>query len=69
MFSKLCDYVIILSVFFFMIERSYQSIEEARAERQKILKKFIKKEEGAIKLVGGRSSNEGKINSSYFYCI
>lgn len=38
-----------------------QTVDEARAERQKVLKKFLKKEDGAIKLVGGRTSNEGNL--------
>lgn len=39
--------------------RCQNTFEEAKAERHKMLKKFLKKEDGAIKLVGGRTENEG----------
>lgn len=37
------------------------TIEDAKAERQKILRKFLRKEEGAIKLVGGEKVHYGNV--------
>lgn len=42
----------------------HKTIEEAKAAREVLVKKHLKrlkKEEGALKLVGGQSENEGKV--------
>uniref|UniRef100_A0A1A9VEF4 Uncharacterized protein n=1 Tax=Glossina austeni TaxID=7395 RepID=A0A1A9VEF4_GLOAU len=46
----------------------HTSLEEARLERQRLVQKYIKtlnKEEGAIRLVGGRNEYEGSTNNRH----
>ena len=41
----------------------HRTLEDAKKEREKLVQKYfktLKKEEGAIKLVGGRNEHEGE---------
>lgn len=45
-------------------DQQQQTLQDARNERQKLISKYMKKlnkEEGAIKLVGGRNEYEGNV--------
>jgi lysyl oxidase-like protein 2/3/4 len=54
--------IILLQFCLLLTDCAHHSIDEAKAERQNLVKKYLKKlkkEEGAIKLVGGKNEYEG----------
>lgn len=56
--------VTVLCIIAFVLVAAHQSLEQAKRERQKMVQKYIKhlkKEEGAIKLVGGQNEYEGNV--------
>jgi lysyl oxidase-like protein 2/3/4 len=60
---SLLQIVLLMQCCALLIDGAHQSIDDAKAERLKLMRKYLKtlkKEEGAIKLVGGKNEYEGK---------
>lgn len=57
-------FVTILLVFFewctFSVLSVHRTLDEAKEARKNLVSQFLRKEEGAIKLVGGNTEYEGK---------
>lgn len=65
---KVLQWLCISGVIFVSVQCAHRTIEEAKEERASLVKKYfkkLKKHEGAIKLVGGRTDNEGDLKSFF----
>jgi lysyl oxidase-like protein 2/3/4 len=61
---SLLQIVLLVQCCALLIDGAHRSIDDAKAERQKLVQKYLKtlkKEEGAIKLIGGKNEYEGAI--------